>query len=809
MKIDIGTLTLVVGLFAVIQAGILMYQYRLDQTYRGIGFWALGSIAAAAGFALRGLRSETFLQAETLLLSNLLLASPLFFYHIGIARFFGKKERHRFLVALWIGYVVIFSYYTLIRDDSSIRVILASILAAGVSFMNVRALMVDRIPSVREPIFLTVASFLIYGVFFTFRAVDMVVLRETYSYFTPTFMQCTMFFVIFISSNLATFGFISMVNQRLHAEMRESKERFEIIFNTSPDAALISGLPDGRIVDVNDGFLALSGYTRGETVGRLSSEVNLWKEGAERKEFIAEVQVQGFCENMEASFLGKDGREIRAIVSGKVTSLQGVPHMISIARDISARHQAEDAVRRSEALYRSILSASPDGVVVTDLTGKILMASPKILAMVGLEREEELLGKNHLDFLFPEERERARENIGLMFQGVFTGPGEYRVAAAGGRNIVVESNAEFVRDLGGAPSRLVFIVREISDRKQAEEEHRHNIAVQMVLKEIAETALLSTTLEDLYGKVHQWVGQVLPAKNFYIALQDDVTGEISLPYCADETKTLPLSRPAKKGLTEYVLRQGKSVHITAKQFDQLCEAGEVDLIFGNIKQEWLGAPLVDGKGKYFGIIAVNLIETDQSIQPLDIEVLSIIAAQVSMAIDHKRLEEELRQQAASDGLTGILNRRYFLIRAEAELKRIQRYKGDCALMILDIDHFKSVNDTYGHFVGDVALQQVASICRTVLRDTDVFGRIGGEEFAAFLLETHEADCLKIAERLRQKIYDTSVVTERGLQVPVSVSVGVTGVRLGDETISKIMIRADQALYQAKAEGRNRVVLKAQ
>lgn len=173
--------------------------------------------------------------------------------------------------------------------------------------------------------------------------------------------------------------------------------------------------------------------------------------------------------------------------------------------------------------------------------------------------------------------------------------------------------------------------------------------------------------------------------------------------------------------------------------------------------------------------------------------------------DRKNLEEELQRQATTDELTGIANRRCFLKRAEEELRRIDRYQGNCALLILDIDHFKLVNDTYGHAVGDKALQKITSVCQGALRSTDLLGRIGGEEFAMLLLETGMMEAGLAAERLRRSIQDAVFIIDGNI-VPLKVSIGVTGRGKKTVSLSEMMVLADQALYRAKQSGRNKVMM---
>jgi diguanylate cyclase (GGDEF)-like protein len=170
-----------------------------------------------------------------------------------------------------------------------------------------------------------------------------------------------------------------------------------------------------------------------------------------------------------------------------------------------------------------------------------------------------------------------------------------------------------------------------------------------------------------------------------------------------------------------------------------------------------------------------------------------------------RVERELQIYATIDGLTGIFNRRHFLSRADEELKRIARYGGAGSLLMLDIDHFKKVNDSFGHAVGDAAIQRVARLCAETLRSTDLVGRIGGEEFAMLLIETDLAGAGQVAERLRQLVQDDPFGADQGISCPLRISIGVAETQFAEESLAALMVRADDALYRAKNEGRNRVI----
>ncbi len=142
--------------------------------------------------------------------------------------------------------------------------------------------------------------------------------------------------------------------------------------------------------------------------------------------------------------------------------------VVAIYNDITERKRGENALRESEERYQSILNASPDGIAITDIEGRLLMVSPAVLNIFAYERQEELLGHTFSNFIVPEDHERAAANVALMFQGTMTGPGEYRGLRADGSTFAIEVNGEFVRGTEGQPTQIVFIVRDISGRKQAE-----------------------------------------------------------------------------------------------------------------------------------------------------------------------------------------------------------------------------------------------------------------------------------------------------------------------------------------------------
>jgi diguanylate cyclase (GGDEF)-like protein len=172
--------------------------------------------------------------------------------------------------------------------------------------------------------------------------------------------------------------------------------------------------------------------------------------------------------------------------------------------------------------------------------------------------------------------------------------------------------------------------------------------------------------------------------------------------------------------------------------------------------------------------------------------------------DIVRNAEELERLATTDGMTGVFNRRHFLTLADREWGRARRYQRPISFLMIDIDYFKSINDEFGHQVGDEMIVHLANLARDCKRECDVLARIGGEEFALLLPETDLAQAQIVAERLRAEVAANSLLVA-SRSIPATVSIGVATSAAAMDEMSDLMRAADQALYDAKHAGRNRVI----
>ena len=182
----------------------------------------------------------------------------------------------------------------------------------------------------------------------------------------------------------------------------------------------------------------------------------------------------------------------------------------------------------------------------------------------------------------------------------------------------------------------------------------------------------------------------------------------------------------------------------------------------------------------------------------------IVQTRVSNILKLQTATRQLELLASTDPLTGAFNRRHFMDTGNNELLRSNRYKHSYSVLMLDIDHFKAVNDTHGHNIGDVALKKTVRVIEETLRGEDTLGRLGGEEFAVLLPETNAARATLLAERIRVAISQIVIETPTD-PLTFTMSIGMTEGREGDENIDTLLQRADEGLYKAKEQGRNQVV----
>jgi diguanylate cyclase (GGDEF)-like protein len=323
---------------------------------------------------------------------------------------------------------------------------------------------------------------------------------------------------------------------------------------------------------------------------------------------------------------------------------------------------------------------------------------------------------------------------------------------------------------------------------------RENASLQILNKESAK--LLSTMDIDVIAKnLMEGARRIAPSEAVFLLAR---AGEFEIlhrtgPY-QQEKKTLNV----KGTLLDIVVKNRESVYISDVRNNRsplmpfkAHNAGSVFVLPLVYERDVLG-------------LVVLMFEKTNILGTHEIELLEVLGNQAATSIANAKLYGEIERLAVTDGLTGLFNHRHFQEKLAQEFNRLERFSEPISLLIIDIDHFKKINDTYGHPVGDAVLKKVSGVIRKTIRNIDIPARYGGEEFAVILLGTDTGGALKMAERLRKSIADAKFSSEQNA-FNVTVSIGISTHTKDMKKKEDLVEQADKALYHAKGTGRNRSV----
>lgn len=300
--------------------------------------------------------------------------------------------------------------------------------------------------------------------------------------------------------------------------------------------------------------------------------------------------------------------------------------------------------------------------------------------------------------------------------------------------------------------------------------------------------VLDTAIEEPFEKIVTLVRTVLAVPMATVTLVDRDRQWFKAQRGLDQRET-----PRSISFCTHTIQRREPLIVEDARLDPRFAASPLVIGPPHIRS-YAGIPLRTPEGYNVGALCAMDTRTRQ-FSPADIAILKNFA---NIVCD----ELELRMIAQVDHLTGAFTRRGFVEQAEREMARCRRYGGASTLVMLDVDHFKSVNDTHGHATGDQVLSQIARIAGVTLRPSDVFGRIGGEEFAMLLTETNGAEAVIVAERLRQAIADHPMRLPGGGTLHVTASFGVAAFSPAFASFPAWLESADTMLYAAKSSGRN-------
>ena len=334
------------------------------------------------------------------------------------------------------------------------------------------------------------------------------------------------------------------------------------------------------------------------------------------------------------------------------------------------------------------------------------------------------------------------------------------------------------------------------------------LAETQMLYQVAHSLIQAETLDEVVQSLVDNVAKFLPAHlaalNIFDLNRAEITNFVVSGMDIDDIDQVDFDE-LMDGLTGWAVRELEPVVSLKGVIDpRESDAGlkrRADAGFGSV----VIVPLVH-RSNVLGSMSVINRQDQPDFTQRDIGLMEAVANQAAFAIENAKLFEEIQWLATTDGLTGTHNRRHLFELGRREIERARRYKHPLSAIMLDIDNFKQVNDTYGHSIGDQVLRALTRECLDSLREVDILGRYGGEEFAIILPETECQAACKTAERLRQRIENKPFKTTKG-ELLLTISLGVAELIDDIPDMATLLDLADSALYVAKQSGRNRVEFK--
>ena len=458
-------------------------------------------------------------------------------------------------------------------------------------------------------------------------------------------------------------------------------------------------------------------------------------------------------------------------------------------------------VSEEEKLFRNIFRYSNDAIFIIDPNiDKILDVNPKACAMLGYSYEELL--SSPISAIHSQEISKF---LGFTDSVMRSGHGrtsELTFLCKTGHTIKSEISASpMVIDDHQC---IVAMVSDISERKKTEEKLK-----------IAENRIdfEKTKLEEVLS-IEEGLNGIFNLDELIDFIVDKATKILEAEKCS----VMFISENAEelcirgfRGLNKQVIeknriRLGDSIagQIALEGKPVLVSDIETDKRFlrknrpSYKSKSFISAPL-KSEDHLLGVINVTDKVSNGAFCEIDLKILNMIVRQVAVAIENNKLFRELKHLTTIDPLTNIYNYRHFLERLDHECNRLKRYSGSLSLLMIDVDDFKSYNDTYGHLEGDMLLKKISNVLTKTLRNVDIVCRYAGDEFVVILPECKISDAEIVAEKIRKNVEDLS------LKRKVTLSIGV-GRYAPNMSCRDLILQADQALLKGKREGKNRVLI---
>lgn len=613
------------------------------------------------------------------------------------------------------------------------------------------------------------------------------------------------------------------ITQYRHVEstLRDSEARFKALFQGAPDAIIITD-KNSRILLVNNQTITLFGYSMDELMGN-SIDIVIPERYREayykyQKAFIDEIETRPGI-SLPLNGIRKNRREISIEIALSPVKIPSGVIFTNIIRDLTIRKEAEEQLR----LQSVALESAANGIVITDRIGNIQWVNPAFTKMTGYSADD-VRGKNPRILksgLVPQE---IYQNLWKTILSGNVWHGELINRRKDGTIMTEEQTIAPVRDSSGQIVHFIDIKQDITERKRAEEalsKRTEQIAtLNRVMQTLSSTLDISKVLDTILVEIQQMV----PYDSASVWLcKDDVLEIIAVHGFPDPESLIGASFDLSSVDNPNTLVMHTRMPLIVGDAFSTYSSFQTGVHAKYEHRGWMGVPMIIGD-RVIGMLAFdkkipNYYNEEQS------QFALAFATQAAIAIENARLysdaqkeiiekikaeekllklQKDLEEQAIRDSLTGLYNRRFLDETLSRELSRAERDKYSVSVVMLDLDHFKVFNDTYGHDVGDMMLKQLGKLLTSQVRAGDIACRFGGEEFVVVMPKASLSVARQRANDWRIK-FESQILIHEGEVLNATLSAGVAVYPLHGISSDEIIRKADQAMYAAKAAGRNLVI----
>lgn len=552
-------------------------------------------------------------------------------------------------------------------------------------------------------------------------------------------------------------GAVGLYIYYINRKLRISENYYRQLIDNSPFPVMVTRLKDNTLTYINNRVETHFGVRRIDIIGQKTD--NFWADKTQHKAMLNLLRKHGSVSDFETELMTSDDKRFWGYLSTVVTEFNGEPSLLVAFNDITERKHMEKALRKSEQRYRILAENAFDVIWTFDIASRrFTYVSPSVQRMRGYTGEE-VMQQSLDEALTPDSARQAKEELAFLFRsGELTQHNwEMEQPCKDGSTIWTDVTLTLIRDAGGKPVEIMGITRDITEQRRL----REALMARLVAIEAAAESFMITDNNGIIEYVN-------PAFT-------EMTG-----FTAEEAIG---QKPnlVKSGLHPLEFYQELWATITAGHIWR----GEITNRdrYGRIYIDSTAiAPVMNDRGEVIRYVAIKHDVTER-----------------------KELEARLEHMAHFDMLTGVPNRQLFLERLEQSISLARRHQERLALLFIDLDGFKEINDNLGHEAGDAVLREIAQRIHTEIRESDTVARVGGDEFVVLINTLHSSDDL---EGIVRKLLDaiTLPIVLNGVPHVIGASIGVSLFPEHGHDVASLLSNADSAMYLSKRAGKNRWTL---